>query len=184
MLVGFWLTDHEKEALAAAIALAMQSSMQAAYRWSAHLAGQAIEWFLPDTEKQRLQAIADDHAQGIADTYKTDLQNAVDRFLDAYETMLAEWCPARTSWKAPDVASSSCGVGGDDGTDLSIADALDGTTDLTDDDLASLWVGVVPEDAATEDICDKWAGQMVPFADAEEFPAHLRYPHRKTIIRT
>lgn len=202
LLSSFWLTAAEIEVLAAAIALGMQSSMQASYRWSAHLSGVASEWFLPDGEKQRLQKLATEHAQGIAQTYQSDVERTVTKFLDAYEEahgaiddgaiqgvqdLLVEWGPAHTGWKAPQISQYSCGIGGSDGTSNFILDALNGDTDLSDDEIAALWVGVLPEDAATTDECAEWAGQMVHIENADTmpyFPSHDGCPHYITIINT
>lgn len=202
LLSSFWLTNAEITALADAIALAMQSSLQASYRWAAHLAGVASEWFLPAEEKQRLQTLAEQHAESIAETFVTDLDRTVNTFLDAYEAevgsidegatqavsdLLSEWIPARDGWKIPQISEYSTAIGASDGTSNFILDVLNGDTELTDDEISSLWVGVLPEDASTLDICSEYAGYMVPIAQSDElpfFPAHENCYHFIEIINT
>lgn len=205
VLLLFLLTDTDLSTIASAISTSMIASASAAYQWAAKTASAVTSWIPPEAQQQAWQDLSQSHAQSIVATYEQDLRGAVQAFCDEYErihgnlsgqawkdleTFMRQWCDQRAAWKTQQIADYSTGIGENAGTDGFVDDALGANQDIADqvtDVVLSLWVAVLPNSAATEDICADWAGYMVPFEDKGELPylpAHLHCPHYLCVIRT
>ncbi len=195
LIILYLLTDAEINDMSVTIKIGMVAAMRAAYRWASKQAGIAQEWFPSEAQKQALEDRALQQAQGIAETYQSDLQGATDKFLEAYEQangalddnalpqlqdMLQEWTDARNQWKSEEVASYSVDQGATDGTLGFVDDVLDGEYDVELDnvsvDINSLWLGIMPDYALSNDECNDWAGMMVPLLEAGSLPYVPAHP--------
>jgi hypothetical protein len=151
---------------------------------------------------ERVEQQAKDHAQSIADTYKSELTHTTTTFVEAYQkangsidgiedpltSMLTDWSAARTDYKSEQIAGNECGSGTDQGTTLFLMTLLSGalvntTTGevISPDDYA---IGVIPDDASN-DICKDYAGQTFPLDQAlslPQFPIHANCPHEKILV--
>lgn len=198
---GYALTDDDRHSLRAALKAALLASMIATYKQ----AGAALRvaglsgWQPPAEAEQALEQVAERDATSIAETFAANVATQVGAYLEeaqaaglaALEAIgglvqsVRVWLREHLAWKRPQIVQATTGAGIDAGTETFADDYTDGDLDLGDDiDPACVEVAVLPEDAATHDICEEYAGNTYPIEDYQlipDFPVHPNCPHMKIV---
>lgn len=206
LIVAYYLlSQDEEDTLIAAIYDALRAAMLAAYQWNASHLGIATEWQPSKDEEEALSDLAKLRGSQIAATYEDDITRATNTFLDAYEqangslegvlpelrTTLSNYTDARTEQKCTEISQFEASEGYESGVtslidDINTADEGDNVY-VSDEDMAKLFIGVLPEYALTDDECAQWAGEMIELSEFDGcgmplFPLHNRCPHYREFI--
>lgn len=203
IIAYFLLSQDEQDLLIAAIYTALRAAMIASYRWNAHRLGIPSEWLPNKDEEDALQALAKLRGEQITATYEDNVIRATTTFLDAYEKAngsleavlpdlrdtLKQYTDARTEQKAEEISKYETGEGANKGINVVIGDITNADEGdnvyVSDEDMARIFVGVMPETSRGEDECEEWAGEMVELLEADiipDFPIHQNCPHYRVLI--
>src|SRR6266568_4052402 len=157
---AYYLLSHvEIDSLANNIYDGLRSAMIAAYRWSAHWIGKALEWLPSKSQEKTLEVLANERAQQIATTYEKDILRATTTYLDAFEEIhgnlegvltplretLTAYTASRTEQKSQQVSEYEVSEGANSGTETLIDDIVssdDDTVYVSEEDMALIFVGV------------------------------------------
>ncbi len=199
LVAAFLLSSKDIKDMAVAIFVGRVASMKAAYAQASDTVGiDGSLWVVPDDLQSEISDTSEQDAEGIAATYKDDLESVASAFVvgwmtnhdsldgceEAARQSLSTWALQRSSWKSEQIANYTCSNGASLGIDQWASDLVDGDIDLPEglsaDDVE---VTVLPEESSN-DICKEYAGQSFDvdeIDDIPDFPAHPSCQHRKVI---
>jgi hypothetical protein len=198
LVAAFLLSKADIKDMAVAILAGRIASMKASYQQASDTVGADTDWEPSDDLQSEIKDISEQDAEGIAATYKDDLESVASAFIvswmsthdtldgceEAARQSLSTWATQRSSWKSEQIADYTCSNGASLGIDQWASDLIDEEIDLPEglsaDDVE---VMVLPEEATCAQ-CKAVAGQSFSVDEIdtiEEFPIHSGCDHRKTI---
>lgn len=206
LLHPYRFTPADKQRMARLLAYAYLTAKYEAYQRAARVAAPYVRvrtaWKPGHHDAQVALQWAISQVEGIASTYETLLQHALEGVLSTEERAFSDftgkiaqianavkdWFTGFLLWKSAQIANVTEGKGDYDGTMAWIDDVQEDAEWVGDDpsiqDLSNLEIEVYPDNASS-DFCSDYAGNRYPLeqaGDIPEFPAHPGCIHGVRIV--
>ncbi len=205
LLHPYRMTSADKHRLALLLAHAYLTAKYDAYQraaqTTAHLVRVRSPWKPSHHDAQQALQQATKQVEGIAATYETLLEHAIQDMMGQERAIgdvvskvrdivgaIGEWFRGFLPWKSSQIANSVEGLGDYDGVMEYIED-LGEDVEWEDDDpstqnLSQFEIEVYPGESSS-DLCSQYAGQRFPLESADSvpaFPIHPNCVHRVRIV--
>jgi hypothetical protein len=154
--------QHITDMLAKSYLLAKTQAYQKAVATTKHVVTLHHPWTPQEYDVRKAQRWAKEQVKGVADTYETMLQHAIEQVLQQkHESIsdivgsikqvvaaIGDWFQKFLPWKSQQIADQTWRTGSNDGTDEWIGDVL--IANNIDGDISNIRVQVMPEESSSD----------------------------------